>query len=200
MTKEQLTVLGLTDEQAKAVISVAEAEQNDLVPKADLDAALAAKGAVESRLASTETLIKGLVKDAKGSTLEEQVNDFRQTDEAEREQLRTQLAEIQFNHALDRALGTHMPGAGEKKLKAAKALLDTSKLKLGDDGSLSGLDEQIKPLRDSEAWLFGEKQQIDTGSEGNFRRQTATPGEGSGIGERLGKLAAQPVAESPYFK
>lgn len=43
-----------------------------------------------------------------------------------------------------------------KNVKAVKALLATDKLKLNDDETFTGLDEQIKTLKESDSYLFGE--------------------------------------------
>lgn len=60
---------------------------------------------------------------------------------------------------LDNAIETGLTAAGAKNAKAVKALLDVSKLKLGDDGKVSGLDEAIKAIQKSDAYLFTEKEQ-----------------------------------------
>ena len=39
------------------------------------------------------------------------------------------------------------------------ALLDVSKVKLGEDGKLTGWDDQIKAIQKSDAYLFNTKQQ-----------------------------------------
>ena len=61
-----------------------------------------------------------------------------------------QLEELQFNHALDSALG----GAKAKSIKAVKALLETDKLKLNKDGSLTGLSEQLEKIKSENDYLF----------------------------------------------
>ena len=61
-----------------------------------------------------------------------------------------QLEELQFNHALDGALS----GAKAKNIKAVRALLETDKLKLNKDGSLTGLSEQIEKIKSENDYLF----------------------------------------------
>jgi hypothetical protein len=61
-----------------------------------------------------------------------------------------QLDELRFNHALDSALG----GAKAKNIKAVKALLETDKLKLNKDGSLTGLSEQLDKIKSENDYLF----------------------------------------------
>lgn len=40
-----------------------------------------------------------------------------------------------------------------------KALIDVSKVKLGEDGKLTGWDDQLKAVQKSDAYLFNAKQQ-----------------------------------------
>ena len=60
---------------------------------------------------------------------------------------------------LDNAIETALTAAGARNTKAVRALLDVSKVKLGDDGKLSGWDEQLKAVQKSDAYLFNTKQQ-----------------------------------------
>ncbi len=67
-----------------------------------------------------------------------------------------QLEEMQFNHALEGAL----TGAKARNVKAVRALLETEKLKLNKDGTLTGLSEQLEALKKDNAYLFeGEEKQ-----------------------------------------
>ena len=66
-----------------------------------------------------------------------------------------ELAQLKLDHAIDAALAA----AGAKNAKAVKALLDVSKVKLGEDGKLTGWEEQIKAVQKSDSYLFAAKQQ-----------------------------------------
>ena len=48
-----------------------------------------------------------------------------------------------------------------KDLTAVKALIDFSKLELKDDGTVSGLSEQIRHIKQSRAFLFEESDGIN---------------------------------------
>ena len=67
---------------------------------------------------------------------------------------------------LDNAIDAALSAAGAKNSKAVKALLDTGKVKLGEDGKLTGLDEQLKEIQKTDAYLFAEKQQ---GQQATFK-------------------------------
>ena len=73
-----------------------------------------------------------------------------------------QLNELKLDNAVDTAL----TAAGAKNSKAVKALLDMSKVKLGEDGKLSGWDEQISAVQKSDSYLFNAKQPANKGIKG----------------------------------
>ncbi len=62
----------------------------------------------------------------------------------------SELATLRKNHAIDTALGS----AKAKNAKAVRALLDESKIVLGDDGSISGLKEQLEAVQKDNDYLF----------------------------------------------
>ena len=64
-----------------------------------------------------------------------------------------------FRSKLDNAIDTALTAAGAKNVKAVKPFIDTTKVKLGEDGKLTGLDEQLKEVQKTEGYLFAEKQQ-----------------------------------------
>lgn len=66
-------------------------------------------------------------------------------------QWQARLEAQQFDFALERKLVE----AKAKNVKATKALLDTAKLKL-DGETVLGLEDQLKALRESDPYLFGE--------------------------------------------
>jgi len=62
-----------------------------------------------------------------------------------------QVAQLKFDHALDGAL----TGAKAKNAKAVKALLEMANLKLNEaDGSIIGLDDQLKKVKEGNDYLF----------------------------------------------
>lgn len=66
----------------------------------------------------------------------------------------SQQTRFQYN-----AIDTALTAAGAKNVKAVKPFIDTTKIKLGEDGKLTGLDEQLKEVQKTEGYLFVEKQQ-----------------------------------------
>jgi len=58
-----------------------------------------------------------------------------------------QLSDLKFDHALDGAL----TGAKAKNAKAVRALLKADDLKLAEDGSIVGLNEQLEKIKSENA-------------------------------------------------
>lgn len=109
------------------------------------------------------------------------------------------LQQIKFDTAIDNAL----KDSNSKDPKIIKALLDTDKLKVSDDGQVIGLKEQMEVLQKDKDYLF-EKEIKGTGT---FRTGSKTKEAGTeekSLGERLAeeKSAQQKNSEaaSKFFK
>lgn len=110
---------------------------------------------------------------------DKQLNDLKKSS-GDNAELKAQIEELQKKnteqakaHAaemaqlkLDNAVDTALTAAGAKNSKAVKALLDMSKVKLGEDGKLSGWDEQISAVQKSDSYLFNAKQPANKGIKG----------------------------------
>ena len=77
-------------------------------------------------------------------------DDYKAKFEEAQAESKKQIEAMQFNHALENALS----GAKAKNIKAVRALLETDKLKLNKDGSLTGLTEQLDKLKSENDYLF----------------------------------------------
>lgn len=105
----------------------------------------------------------------------------------EKENFDKQLADLRNGYALDDALR----GAKARNVKALKGMLDMSKITYDGDKVL-GLDDQIKALKESDAYLFEEETPADTNPP------QSKPSFGSGLtkgdpnnGNHFSKLEAQ---------
>ncbi|MGN0553467.1 MAG: phage scaffolding protein [Oscillospiraceae bacterium] len=144
MTREFLKTLGIED---KAVIdSIMDENGKDI-------------NAEKTKFADYETL-KTQLSDA-NKKIEEfgkldfdgvkaMADDYKAKFEQAQADSKKQLDELRFNHAIDGALSS----AKAKNIKAVKALLETDKLKLNKDGSLTGLSEQLEKIKSENDYLF----------------------------------------------
>lgn len=82
--------------------------------------------------------------------LKKSADDYKAKLEQAQADSKRQLEEMRFDHALEGAL----TGAKARNVKAVRALLETERLKLNTDGSLSGLSEQLDALKKNDPYLF----------------------------------------------
>ena len=83
------------------------------------------------------------------------------------EQLQADNKQIKVNSAIEKALTL----AKAKNIKAVKALLDLEKAELSEDGTIKGLDEQIKAIQKDNDFLF------DSGKQAGFKPKGMKPTE-----------------------
>ena len=93
-------------------------------------------------------------------TLTKQLTDLQDKYKTDTEALQSKISQNALNAALDLGI-TQAKG---KNAKAVKALLDTSKLSLKDDGTVDGLDTALEALKQSDGYLF---ERVETRAEGN---------------------------------
>lgn len=146
MNKEQLVALGLSDEQATAVVE----GFGKMIPKSRLDEKIAEVNDYKQQLADRDTQLADLQSKANGNEeLQAQIQALQQQNEQVKTEYQQQLQQKEFDFALTEALRD----AKAKNPKAVKALLDTETVKFVD-GKLIGLDEQLTALKTSDDYLF----------------------------------------------
>jgi len=107
----------------------------------------AAKGKIKERDAQFEAL-----KNSTGDieALKKQIADLQADNTEKDKQHAAEVKALKINAAVDAALSA----ANAKNQKAVRALLDLEKAELADDGTVKGLDEQIKKLVGAEDSKF----------------------------------------------
>lgn len=149
MKREDLKALGLADE---AIDSVMGLHGKDIEAHKTATGNLQAQlDAANAQLTEANTTIEGFKK-LKPDELQAAADDWKAKYEQAQKDSVEQLAKVKFDHALESAL----VGAKVKNPKAVQALLSADKLKLKDDGSLEGFDEQIKVIREKDDYLFAD--------------------------------------------
>lgn len=152
MEIKDLTALGLTEEQAKNVLEKHTAELTAEQQKtADLTAQLETAQTNITELTDKVKSFDGV--DVEG--LKKSADDWERKYNAD-------IAALKVDKAVELAL----VGAKARDIGIVKSQLDSSVLKLGEDGKLMGLSEQLDKLRTDKAFLF------ESGSEGGVRIDT----------------------------
>jgi len=130
------------------------------IPKDKYNEVAEAKKKLEADLQGRDAQLEELKKAAGTSEeLKKQIETLQAENKKAGDEWQAKLSKMQLDFALERALTT----AKAKNPKAVKALLDLEKVKL-DGEQLLGLDDQLKELQKSDAYLFGEPGKVGGGT------------------------------------
>jgi len=149
--KKLLEAQGLTADQITAVTGGVEDNYKGYVPKHRFDEVNEAKKQAETALADRDKQLGDLKKAAEGNEeLQKQIKELQDANKAATEKYTADMKEMQTSTALKLALANDA-----QDVDIVLGLLDKSKIELAEDGSVkTGLDDQIKALRESKAFLF----------------------------------------------
>ena len=150
MNKEDLLKLGLTEEQAEKVLSANTEQLKGFIPKARFDEVNNAKKQAEKDLSERDKQLEPLTYSTGDvETLKNTIKQLQDENKASKEQYEANISKIKLDNAIDNALGN----AKAKNSRAVRALLDMEKIKFENE-TLSGLDEQLKALKEAEDSKF----------------------------------------------
>lgn len=174
MNKEDLLKLGLTEEQAEKVLSANTEQLKGFIPKARFDEVNNAKKQAEKDLSERDMQLETL-KNSTGDieTLKNTIKQLQDENKMAADKYNAELAEIKLAGAVDTAL----LGADALNVRAVKALLDMSKIKMDGD-VLLGINEQIESLKKAEdsKMLF---KAVEVGKQKGPNFAGVKPGEGN---------------------
>jgi phage minor structural protein GP20 len=150
MNKDDLLKLGLTEEQVEKVLLANTEQLKGFIPKARFDEVNNAKKQAEKDLSERDKQLETL-KNSTGDieTLKQTIETLQNENKASKEQYEANISKIKLDNAIDNALGN----AKAKNSRAVRALLDMEKIKFENE-TLSGLDEQLKALKEAEDSKF----------------------------------------------
>lgn len=147
MKTEFLKGLGLTDDQIKSIMAENGKDINEI--KAKLDDSNNAKTQLEADLKERDTQLENLKKSAgDNDELKKQIETLQSENRAAKEKYESDLKELQITNAIKLAIAD---SAQEVDLVAG--LFDKSKLILDGD-KVTGLEEQLKVMKESRGFLF----------------------------------------------
>lgn len=149
MKKEELTAKGLTEEQANVVIGIYTEEMKGFIPKSRFDEVNTAKTDLEKQVADRDKQLKALKDEAKDSeALQTKITELEDANKATKKAYEDKIRDMKLTSAIkDQLTDCKYP-----ELVADK--FDRSKLILADDGSVSGLAEQLKTVKETYKELF----------------------------------------------
>jgi len=153
MNREELKELGLTDEQIDSVMKSHGKTVNSIKEKADkVDGLEAQVEDYKNQLKDRDEQLEELSTKAKDNEeLTAEIEKLKESNKNTAAEYQAKLDQQAFEFKLEKALAD----AKAKNPKAVKALLNVEEIKLDGD-KLLGLEDQLKALQESDAYLFGE--------------------------------------------
>ena len=165
MERKFLEDLGLTKEQIDSVMTENGKDINKA--KGDIESVKAelhtAKETIKERDTQLENL-KGSVGDNKELKL--QIENLQTENKTTKENYEAEIKELKLSNAIKLAI---LDTAQDVDL--VTSLFDKYKLILSDDGKVTGLEEQLKGIKESKSFLFKEEKNLD-----NKNNQQIPPG------------------------
>ncbi|SDX89561.1 phage scaffolding protein [Tepidimicrobium xylanilyticum] len=153
MTLEQLKELGLDEEIAKKILEAyKEAIKDKYVPIERFNEVNEEKKELKNQLEDRDKQLQELkVKAAGNEELTAKITELEELNKQTKEEYENKIAALKKETAIELKLKDEKA----RNIKAVKALLDLDKVSLDGD-NLIGLDEQLKGLKESDPYLFGE--------------------------------------------
>lgn len=172
--KEILKAAGVDESKLDGLIGDVNKElPKHFVPKSQYNEAAEARKKAEESLKERDKQLEDLKKSSgDAEALKQQIEKLQSENKAAKEKYESELRDLQLSNALKLALAGQVHDAD-----LVTGLIDKTKIELGEDGSIkAGLEDQIKALRESKAFLFAENKPTFKGAN------PADPGAGVGSG------------------
>ena len=150
MTKEQLLKLGLDEATAQKVADTSAGEFKGYVTKERFNEINEAKKVLDEQVKERDKQLETLKKstgDIEG--LKTKIEELQTANKTAMTEYESKLKDLQFTNAIKLAIADKA-----QDVDLVAGLFDRSKLILGDDGKIAGLDEQVKTLQESKSFLF----------------------------------------------
>jgi hypothetical protein len=153
MTLEQLMEMGLDEETSKKILKAYQDSLKDrYVPIERFNEVNEEKKELKTQIEDRDKQLKELkIKAAGNEELTTKITELETLNNQTKEEYETKITALRKETSIELRLKDEKA----KSIKAVKALLDLDKVSLDGD-NLIGLDEQLKTLKESESYLFGE--------------------------------------------
>ena len=147
--KENLIKMGLTDELAEKVANQAAEYMKGFIPKARFDEVNNLKNEYQKQI---EELSKGT---ANAEELKQKLEETNATLQQKEQEYQEKIKTLQIDAALKLALADQV-----HDVDIVAGLIDRNKLEFDDKGNITkGLEDQVKTLKESKAFLFKQQEQ-----------------------------------------
>lgn len=149
--EEYINSLNLTDEaKKKATEGLKNFLKDNYVEKAKFDEATTAKTNLETQIKERDKQLETLKKTAGDKEkLENTIKQLQEENKTAKTKYETDLKNIRIDSAVKLKINGIV-----QDVDIVSGLIDKTKLIVSDDGTVTGLDEQINPLKQSKPFLF----------------------------------------------
>lgn len=179
MTQEQFEALGIEKGLAEKAAEESKKELEGYVSKETYDTTEQQRIQLETSVNDYKTQMEALKTSAgDNDTLRQQIETLQEQNKQKDADHARELNDLKLTNAIKIAIAST---AQDGDLVAG--LVDRKKLILGDDGKVTGLDEQLKTLKESKPFLFKQEEK-PSGKKGFFPLGPKEP-EGSGHDGRM---------------
>ena len=139
----------------------------DWIPKGKYNELSESKKLVDKNLENANKTLEELkAKAGLSDDYKSQIDKLKADAKKAEEEHKATIATLKKESAIEKALSD----AKARNAKAVRALLDEGKLVLNDDGTLSGLKEQLEAVKKDNAFLFDSSDDDNNGGGGNGGR------------------------------
>lgn len=154
MTQEQFEALGIEKSLAKKAADASAKELEGYVSKETYDTTEQERKQLETSANDYKTQLETLKASAgDNEALKQQIADLQTQNQQKETEHQEELKNLKLTNAIKMAIAS---SAQDSDLVAG--LVDRKKLILGEDGKVTGLDEQVKALKESKPFLFKQEQ------------------------------------------
>ncbi len=180
MKKDDFTALGISEELAEKAAAASAEELKGMVPRDRLNEVTRERDQLKTAKEKAESDLEDLKKSAGDNTaLQQQITQLQQAAAAKDTEHAAELKALRMGNAIRMAI------TDAQDAEIVTGLIDQSKLILGDDGKVTGLEEQLKTLREDKPFLFKAKEPGNGGT--GFRVGSTQGGTAGGVGSESGK-------------
>lgn len=193
MTETQLKELGLDEVTAKKVADASAEELKDYIPKHRFDEVNNENKTLKSNAEESKKALETLkASNGDAEEMKKQIEAMQEESKEAENRYKKEMNEVRMENAIKLAI--HGTAQDED---IVSNLFDKSKLILGDDGKVTGLDEQLEAFKKDKPFLF-KQEESNNGNKGGF--QPKVGGEPPSGNEGDGAKADLKSALSSFYQ
>ena len=155
MTQEQFEALGIEKSLAEKAAKESEKELKGYVEKSKFEESEQQRKQLETSANDYKTQLEALKTSAgDNEELKQQIVQLQEQNKQKDAEYQKELKDMKLTSAIKMAIS-----ATAQDADLVAGLIDRGKLILGDDGKVTGLDEQLKGLKETKSFLFKPEEQ-----------------------------------------